>query len=89
MHQKKLTSSRPELDISWWAPHAPEPLTLSHWIKNYLDSGSTSKSDIRVLHPDPPLGPEELEILKVFVENTKVEHGIDIMTPRQLATRGG
>ena len=92
MHQKELARERPELDVAWWAPHAPEPLTLSHWINDYIaaaHNNDTGEGDIRILHPDPPLGPEEREVLISYAQSTRLARGIDIMTPRQLATRGG
>lgn len=89
MPQKELSKERPELDVAWWAPHAPEPLTLSHWINDYLQKKAEGEGDIRILHPDPPLGPEEREVLINYAQCTKLGRGIDIMTPRQLATRGG
>jgi len=91
MRQKELAKERPDLDVAWWAPHAPEPLTLSHWIKDYLQdkNGDTDEGELRILHPDPPLGPEEWKVLIDYVRSTRIGRGIDIMTPRQLATRGG
>lgn len=87
--QKELTEKQKEWDIAWWAPHAPEPLTLSYWINTYLQERPESERDIRILHPDPPLGPEEREVLLNYARSTKLGNQIDIMTPRQLATRGG
>jgi len=89
--QRELAAERPELDVAWWAPHAPEPLTLSHWINAYIAAadGKEGEGDIRILHPDPPLGPEEREVLIAYAASTRLGRGIDIMTPRQLATRGG
>lgn len=89
IRQKELAHDRPELDVAWWAPHAPEPLTLSHWINAYVQDESEGDGDIRILHPDPPLGPEEREVLINYARSTRLGRGIDIMTPRQLATRGG
>lgn len=91
LHQKELARERPELDVAWWAPHAPEPLTLSHWIKARIAQrhDDTDKDDLRILHPDPPLGPEEREVLINYARTTRLGRDIDIMTPRQLATRGG
>ncbi|PQA86020.1 toll/interleukin-1 receptor domain-containing protein [Hyphococcus luteus] len=91
MRQKEFAEDRPELDVAWWAPHAPEPLTLSHWINDHLkeENGGTDERDLRILHPDPPLGPEEREVLINYARSTRLGRGIDIMTPRQLATRGG
>ena len=89
MRQKELAQDRPELDVAWWAPHAPEPLTLSHWINAHVQEELEGEGDIRILQPDPPLGPEEREVLINYANSTRLGRGIDIMTPRQLATRGG
>ncbi|CAM3739469.1 hypothetical protein [Litorimonas haliclonae] len=89
MRQKELAQDRPELDVAWWAPHAPELLTLFIWIKDYLLSNPMPNEGIRILHPDPPLGPEEREVLINYARSTELTSEIDIMTPRQLATRGG
>ena len=37
--QKQLAGNRPELDVAWWAPHAPEPLTLLHWLEDRKAAG--------------------------------------------------
>ena len=91
LHQKELSGERPELDIAWWAPHAPEPLTISHWISSQLSGGILSDTEgaLRILHPDPPLGEVEREVLLEYAKSTQLGRDIDIMTPRQLATRGG
>lgn len=58
MRQKELVQDRPELDVAWWAPHAPEPLTLSHWIDTQMQVGQPEgDGDIRILHPRPPARP--------------------------------
>lgn len=90
-HQKELANECPELDVAWWAPHAPEPLTLSCWINKYIAAAHNVavEGSIRILHPDPPLGPEEREVLINYARSTRLGREIDIMTPRQLATRGG
>ena len=91
IHQSELARERPELDVAWWAPHAPEPLTLSHWIDGYIGQHGDNAGDdsVRILHPDPPLGPEERDVLINYARTTRLGREIDIMTPRQLATRGG
>lgn len=91
MHQKDIAHERPELDVGWWAPHAPEPLTLCRWIDAYLAQSGDEDSDdtVRILHPDPPLGPEERDVLMDYARTTRLGREIDIMTPRQLAMRGG
>ena len=89
MRQKELAQARPELEVAWWAPHAPEPLTLSHWIASYMEEAPQGGDNIRILHPDPPLGPEERDVLINYARSTRIGREIDIMTPRQLAMRGG
>lgn len=87
-----MAQERPDLDVAWWAPHAPEPLTLLHWIEGVLGAGeadSKRNEMLRVLHPDPPLGSEEREVLRRYASLTRLGRDIDVMTPRQLATRGG
>lgn len=92
IRQKEMAQERPDLDVAWWAPHAPEPLTLLHWIEGVLGAGeadSKRNEMLRVLHPDPPLGSEEREVLRRYASLTRLGRDIDVMTPRQLATRGG
>jgi len=43
---------------------------------------------LRVLHPDPPLGPDERLVLDEIAALRGLP-GLDIMTPRLLAARGG
>lgn len=88
--QKELAVERPELDVAWWAPHAPEPLTLMHWIEGQIQGGlDPHGGTLRLLHPDPPLGPEEKNVLRRHASMTRLGRDIDVMTPRQLAMRGG
>ena len=91
IQQKELSRSVPGLDIAWWAPHAPEPLTLVHWLEEAKKAGIIpgNGSDIRVLHPAPPLGPAEKLVLKQLLELCRQRGTLDIMTPRLLAARGG
>jgi hypothetical protein len=35
--QRELALGRPDLDVVWWAPHAPEPLTLARWLLQQLE----------------------------------------------------
>jgi hypothetical protein len=84
--QEELAADRPGLNVAWWAPHAPEPATLVHWLQSRgaAPAGATP----RVLHPDPPLGPDERLVLDAIATAAGLP-GIDIMTPRLLAARGG
>jgi hypothetical protein len=43
---------------------------------------------LRVLHPDPPLGPDEQLVLNEIATLQGLS-ALDIMTPRLLAARGG
>ena len=91
IHQEELSRNVPGLDIAWWAPHAPEPLTLVHWLEENENAGVLpgQDSDIRILHPDPPLGPEEERVLQELLGLRRKGGVLDIMTPRLLAARGG
>ena len=91
IHQEELSRNVPGLDIAWWAPHAPEPLTLVHWLEENENAGVLpgQDSDIRILHPDPPLGPEEERVLQELLGLRRNGGVLDIMTPRLLAARGG
>lgn len=88
--QQTLAGHRTDLNIAWWAPHAPEPVTLLHWLHDRAAGGepALADGDLRVLHPDPPLGPDELEALKEMVALMGHYGALDVMTPRALAARG-
>ena len=89
--QLLLAKDRPDLAIFWWAPHAPEPLTLIHWLQEAKAQGHlpTGDSKLRILHPDPPLGPDERSVLEEILAFGGMPGKLDVMTPRQLASRGG
>jgi hypothetical protein len=77
------------VDIDWWAPHAPEPSTFIAWLAEHKDLDEQRKEPIIVLHPDPPLGPDEREVLKQIARLANLHEDIDFLTPRGLAARGG
>lgn len=87
--QQKLAAGLKNLEVSWWAPHAPEPVTLIKWLHDEKDKGTLPISMLRILHPDPPLGPDELAVLVQMTTIGGLVAQLDIMTPRQLAARGG
>ena len=90
--QQELGATRPDLDIAWWAPHAPEPLTLLRWLEQQRQDGRFPvgrPNDLRILHPDPPLGPDERAVLQEMAKLSGLVGKLDIMTPRLLAARGG
>lgn len=88
--QQEIASNRRDLAISWWAPYAPEPVTLAQWIEDGLSARSfrVGDDDLRVLHPDPPLGPEESAALQQILALTGHTGRLDVLTPRMLAARG-
>lgn len=90
-HQQELAGNDPGLNVQWWSPHAPEPLTLAEWLESAISQGARPPpgSQIRILHPDPPLGPEERRVLDQILGLGSEGSVLDIMTPRQLAARGG
>lgn len=87
--QEKLAEGR-DVGISWWAPHAPEPVTMVQWLKVQREAGRLqTSSDLRVLHPDPPLGRDERAVLEDLVHLSGITGKLDLLTPRTLAARGG
>ncbi|MCA1971667.1 MAG: toll/interleukin-1 receptor domain-containing protein [Caenispirillum sp.] len=76
--------------VAWWAPHAPEPMTFAHWLRADSDGqkAMTDKGVPLILHPDPPLTETEREDLLNMATLLGLK-GVDPMTPRTLAARGG
>ena len=90
IHQRALSGKDPRLEIAWWAPHAPEPLTLVEWLgKSGKEAAASDGRVVRILHPDPPLGPEEKLVLEQVLSLGRPGDELDVMTPRLLAARGG
>lgn len=86
--QKDLAQNRSRVAVSWWAPHAPEPITLVNWLE--ANAKKVDKAGLlRILHPDPPLGPDEKLVLEQILRLRRKAASLDVMTPRQLASRGG
>jgi hypothetical protein len=78
-----------------WLPQAPELLTLLDWMSPAPESTEPDAGLVlrphglgpRLLHPDPPMTPTELEVLRRLA-GTRLGGTIDIVTPRQLAAQG-
>ncbi|WP_431918795.1 hypothetical protein [Micromonospora wenchangensis] len=89
--QRELAGRLPGLDVTWWAPHAPEPVTLAAWLAERHPAGAAVRGGgrIRILHPDPPLGPAERQVLDQVAQVGGLDTPLDILTPRTLAARGG
>lgn len=88
VRQRAVTDGGASRNVAWWAPHAPEPLTLSSWLLERRAS-LPAEGLIRVLHPDPPLGPVELDALEEIATLSGLQDRLDVLTPRGLAARGG
>lgn len=84
--QQEAAADDTDLDVAWWAAHAPEPITLLHWMAEHADRCAGRPL---ILHPDPPLGDPELSVLEQLAKAAGIEDGIEVLTPRGLATRGG
>lgn len=86
--QKELALQSGSDVATWWAAHAPEPLTFSSWLgDNPVDLAA--EDPVIILHPDPPLGPDELETLIQLGRLCGLRDRLQILTPRGLAVRGG
>lgn len=73
--------------FDWLPGHAPEPVTAMRYLVDNptaLDSGTCI-----VLHPDPPLLPDEKEAMDTLFRIAGFTGQIDILTPRTFAQRGG
>jgi hypothetical protein len=77
------------VNIDWWAPHAPEPATFAEWLDRRDDLEVKENKPIVVLHPDPPLGPDEREVLLQIARLANLHDEVQFLTPRGLAARGG
>jgi hypothetical protein len=83
--QRDLAEAEGVVDVAWWAPHAPEPVTMLHW----LPTTPEGDEPLLVLHPDPPLGAAELTVLAELAVSAGIDARLEITTPRGLAIRGG
>ncbi len=75
-----------ELGIDWAPLHAPEPVTVLPWL---LENSGRAASDgpLLIMHPDPPLGPEEHRALSELFEVAGVRDAVDVVTPRTYMSR--
>lgn len=80
------------MPVDWWSAHAPEPATLVEWLGARVAADTVPPADtgrpLLILHPDPPLGPEERDVLDRITRLAGRRGGVDIVTPRLLAARG-
>lgn len=87
--QEMAAADRLGFEVAWWAPHAPEPLTLATWLADGGTAFFDGREPVRILHPDPPLAEPEREVLNQLARLAGATGDLDLMTPRQLAARGG
>lgn len=72
--------------FDWLPVHAPEPVTLAAWLRsNDVDK----ETQLVIMHPDPPLGPREKQVILDLSEIAGLSGMLEILTPRTHATRGG
>lgn len=83
-----LTATLP-VQVDWWAPHAPEPVTFAEWLSSSANVEHHRKHPVVILHPDPPLGPAEQHVLHQLARLMNLHDTVEFLTPRGLATRGG
>jgi hypothetical protein len=66
----------------------PEPTTLAPWLAGHRKI-QPNDSHLWVIHPDPPLGPAERDVLLQLCDLAGYNVDVDILTPRTFAARGG
>lgn len=74
--------------FDWLPTHAPEPITLTPWLIKHKRE-QPQDDHVWILHPDPPLGPKEREVVVELCELAGFSHKVDVLTPRTFAARGG
>ncbi|MDM0076914.1 toll/interleukin-1 receptor domain-containing protein [Variovorax sp. J2P1-59] len=90
LRQRELAAEHTDLKRYWWAPHAPEPSTFTAWLPEVTAmraSASGPDGDLHVLHPDPPLGADERNVLQQ-IASLAGHSALDLTTPRLLSARG-
>jgi hypothetical protein len=88
LQQSRLAQALAAVEVAWWAPHAPEPVTLLNWLREFARPGAGPlPTNLLVLHPDPPLGEDEKGVLQQIAAMAGVTGDLDLMTPRQLESR--
>ncbi|MEV0154056.1 TIR domain-containing protein [Micromonospora sp. NPDC050686] len=80
----------PDLMVDWWAPRSPEAATFADWLHRVRSGRPTpAGATVRVLHPEPPLGPQESLVLDQMAWAAGFDGGVDLLTPRMLDARLG
>lgn len=87
--QHRVGKGTLKVDIDWWADHAPEPATFADWLEGTVDRDAKRHEMIVVLHPDPPLGTDERDVLAQIGRLAGLDGPFEFLTPRGLAVHGG
>ena len=74
--------------FDWLPAQAPEAVTLLPWLLQHQISDADD-SHVWVMHPDPPLGPQERAVLVEMCQLAGYSDNVDILTPSTFASRGG
>ena len=84
-HQRSQLES---YGFDWLPANAPEPTTVAAWLRT-VTKKVTPRDRLFVLHPDPPLGPAEMDALGDILGIGGIQGLVEILTPRTFASRGG
>lgn len=74
--------------FDWLPVHAPEPVTTVEWLARHKAEDAEDEH-LLIIHPDPPLGPDERAVLDEMCSVAGFEGRVDVLTPRTFAMRGG
>ncbi|WP_239656191.1 toll/interleukin-1 receptor domain-containing protein [Mycobacterium riyadhense] len=74
--------------FDWLPVHAPEPVTTVEWLARHKAEDAQDEH-LLIIHPDPPLGPDERAVVDEMCAVAGFDGRVDILTPRTFAMRGG
>lgn len=74
--------------FDWLPTHAPEPVTLTPWLRRHRRE-HPDDDHVIIMHPDPPLGAREQQVLIDLCRLAGFNGDVDVLTPRTFASRGG
>lgn len=74
--------------FDWLPVHAPEPVTTVEWLSRHKAEDAEDEH-LLVIHPDPPLGPDERAVVDEMCAVAGFDGRVDVLTPRTFAMRGG
>ncbi|WP_254707484.1 toll/interleukin-1 receptor domain-containing protein [Rhodococcus pyridinivorans] len=77
-----------ENGFDWLPVHAPEPVTLAPWLAEHKQA-EPEDPHVWIIHPDPPLGPRERDVVVELCALAGFTDNVDVLTPRTFAARGG